>query len=174
MWAVGQGGQYVHYDGKNYDVGTSASVSDLHALWLHSPDDVWAAGQAGVVQRWSRDSGWAKIASTPATTLNGIWGRDEKDVWAVASTNAIFHFDGSVWKSVSGPAGTAQTLNALTGTAAGELWAVGVAGTIVHYDGESWEREATRIGSDLLGVTVGTDGELWAVGKKQFVFRRRP
>jgi hypothetical protein len=175
MWAVGQSGQVVHYDGQKYEVGTSASVADLRAIWVRNADDVWAAGQAGTVQRWKRGSGWAKIASTPSAALNGLWGRSETDVWAVASTSGIYHFDGNTWSTVAGPAGgTSQVLNAIAGAADGTLWAVGAAGTILQYSGGAWKLEATRIASDLLGVAVGTGGEVWAVGKKHFVLRRSP
>jgi hypothetical protein len=175
MWAIGQGGQFVHFDGKAYEVGTSASVSDMRALWVRSADDIWAAGQSGVVQRWTRGTGWAKVASTPSATLNGLWGRSASDVWAVASTSGLYHFDGNAWSTVPGPAtGTSQVLNALTGTPDGAMWAVGAAGTILHYTGSVWEREVTHLSTDLIDVALGAEGEVWAVGQREFVLRRSP
>jgi hypothetical protein len=178
VWAVGQSGQYLHYDpsaATKWTFGVSDTVSDLHGLWVRTEDDVWACGQNGTIERWTRGVGWQKAASTPIAALTAIWGRSETDVWAIASTSSIFHFDGTNWKTVPGPANdTAVVLNGLAGQADGTLWAVGKQGTILHYTGSAWERENSGLSTDLLSVAVGAQGAVWTVGVNQFILERMP
>src|SRR5262249_28258975 len=44
VWAVGNGGTILHYNGSSWGAVPSNSTSNLAAIWGSSPTDVWAVG----------------------------------------------------------------------------------------------------------------------------------
>src|SRR5205814_1352626 len=63
----------------------------------------------------------------------GVWGSSPKDVWAVAETGVIAHWDGKIWRKVE--SGTQNDLNEVWGTGPADAWIVGDKGTLLHWNG---------------------------------------
>ena len=66
IWAVGQQGAIVHYDGKDWVAVASPTREGLFAVWGISSSDIWAVGGKGVVIRYD-GSRWTKVTSAPAS-----------------------------------------------------------------------------------------------------------
>ena len=49
VWAVGQGGSIIHWDGGAWSAVNSPSTSELYGVWGSGPNDVWAVGENHVV-----------------------------------------------------------------------------------------------------------------------------
>lgn len=131
---------------------------------------------------------WTMIAppSNPYTYVAGLLatgGASSKDVWAVGagyrSRNAIaetlaFHWDGTHWTYVPSPDVGAEN-DALDGVAvapSGDAVAVGssmneTTTLVERWDGQRWSVDRSAISppySQLSGVTIGSDGTVWAAG----------
>jgi len=65
--------------------------------------------------------------------FTSVWGASQDDVWAVGSSGAVIHFDGTEWKDAS--LDTTRTLFSVHGSGPNDVWIVGTYGTIFHGPG---------------------------------------
>jgi len=170
-----------------------ASGDKLHDVAAIAPDDVWMVGSwfrflpsdaviwPGVAMHWDGSS--IEIFEPPFITptggqqLNAVSAVATNDVWAVGSGGGnesyIFHFDGSAWSHVPGPApGTSHALADVVALSANDVWAGGyysdAGGTyplMLHWNGSSWTQVSSPAGGSDFAVlasddifTVGTNG----------------
>jgi photosystem II stability/assembly factor-like uncharacterized protein len=59
-----------------------------------------------------------------------VWGRSEKDVWAVGQHGTLLHWDGAHWRWRD--SGTDEKLHAVWGAPGGETWIVGHGGVLLR------------------------------------------
>jgi hypothetical protein len=71
------------------------------------------------------------VSSPTAENINGIWGSRADDIFAVANTGVVLHYDGASWTTMTDP--TTENLNCVWGTGGDDVFAVGANGTIIHY-----------------------------------------
>jgi hypothetical protein len=84
VFAVGLNGRILHYDGQTWSPMTSPTTGHLSDLWGRSSNDVYAAGQAGILHY--DGASWYVLAERPETCGGGnncIWGT-EADVFVVS------------------------------------------------------------------------------------------
>ncbi len=74
VWAVGQRGVLMHYDGSAWTQVPSGTNKDLISLWGTGPDDILAVGGRanGILARYDGTS-WATQVLEGQPALNGIW-----------------------------------------------------------------------------------------------------
>lgn len=73
---------------------------------------------------------WCWAAPRPqGNQLTGLWGADEKDIWAVGKGGSILHWNGWYWSGA--PSGTTNDLHGVWGSDADNAWAVGSGGMIL-------------------------------------------
>jgi hypothetical protein len=102
----------------------------------------------------------------------GVGGTSRNDVFVVAWTGKILHYDGVVWTEQASPlagfnvAGQLGYLFAVSAAAPNDVYAVGSFGTIIHYDGASWSTiSAPDVSAPTLwGVWANTSNDVFAVG----------
>lgn len=104
--------------------------------------------------------------------LNGVWGSDANNFWAVGGSGTIVHWNGSTWSTQ--PSGTSHGLNGVWGSAANGLWTVSGGGTIAHGDGSAWARQIIGTAGGLNGVWGIDANSIWAVGSGGTILRYRP
>jgi hypothetical protein len=109
IWAVGEAGAMLHWDGLVWASVNSNTVANLNDVWGTGPDDVWAVGleqdypaYSGVVIHWDGTS-WSTAIAGTAGYLSGVWGSSAEDVWAVGTNFAagapfVLHWDGVSWQ----------------------------------------------------------------------------
>lgn len=162
VWAVGENGTILHFDGTSWAPSASGTTSDLHGVWGAAPDDVWVVGgrsleppgeTSGVLLHWDG----ATWTSTPSDTtgLRAVIGTTANDVWAVGR-GTIVHYDGAAWtRSWTG------MHNMLDVWAAGpdDVWAVGDYEPVLHFDGESWSETSGLFGSGAEGAVWGSSSD---------------
>jgi hypothetical protein len=90
IWAVGQVGAIVHWDGGAWSPLASPTVHDLHSVWGTGPADVWAAGDNGTILHYDGGS-WTTQSSPTTNDLRAIGGFGS-DVWIVGLTDTVLHF----------------------------------------------------------------------------------
>ena len=121
------------------------------------PTHVFAVGAAGTILAWN-GSAWSTQTSGVNVTLNGVWGSDVNNIWAVGDRPAA-GMNATILKSTNGGVQwTAQNSNVLNqnlmgvaGSDAMHVWAVGTVGyssgsdgqlLALHWDGAAWSRVA--------------------------------
>jgi hypothetical protein len=135
---------------------------------------------------------WGQVASanpsTGANELRGIATISANDIWAVGgytgaggNTQALLeHWNGSQWSVVAAPTtGEGAYLNAVDALSANDVWAageyfapgVGTRTLMEHWDGNAWSVVASpnpgNYVDELLGVTIISSNDAWAVGEYQ-------
>jgi hypothetical protein len=84
------------YEDPKAEVGES-----LNAIWVADQDSVFSVGDNGQAV-WLENGKWIELNKTKGLDLYGVWGRSDKDVYAVGRYEldqlaAIQHYDGDRW-----------------------------------------------------------------------------
>jgi len=157
VWAAGEEGALLHYDGTAWSKVSAPTDKDLSGV-AGAGQDVWVVGDDGTVLRRSGGS-WSS-ATTGSADLHGVWV-GSSGVWAVGDLGTIRRNDGTGWSAESST--TLNFLYGIWGPAETELWAVGYL-IRVRYDGTSWTKDSSLTASMWRDVHGLASGEIWAVG----------
>jgi hypothetical protein len=142
VFAVGQKGTIVRYDGKGWGLspvdpypledGSEFIVDQgLFGVYARNEVDAWAVGEAGVIVHY--DGASFSLAGLFDYTLRAVWSLSPENVWAVGGAGVIMRFDGAQWYQE--PSGTVATLYAIWGDQeSGNIFAVGDNGTVLKYE----------------------------------------
>ena len=110
--------------------------------------------------------GWCWSNQLPeGNALNGVWGGNANDVWAVGLRDTIVHWDGSVWSGISYQ--TKDDLTGIWGSGLGDIWAVGARGTggvIIRWNGMGSTIDSAEVPAVLNGVWGDGPDDVWGVG----------
>src|SRR5262249_48940441 len=134
-----------------------------------------AAGCAGeVIPSPNTGSGESVLTSVAAVSPTDMWSVGQGFPTDDGYQALIERWDGAAWNVVPAATLSAQhQLNAVAAAGANDVWAVGSLtsvgrGVIEHWDGTSWSAiphpEPSVSSSPLLGVTVVSSNDVWAVG----------
>lgn len=151
VWAVGEAGTILHWDGASWSPSASGTTVALRDVWGSGSDDVWAVG-AGVLLHWDGKA-WVTVVAelAPAFTsasldVQRVWGTSATDVWAVCGATyppvpdvpngAILHWDGKAWALVPSP--NTNAFGAIWGSGPNDVWAFAAQSSVVHWDGVDW------------------------------------
>jgi hypothetical protein len=166
IFAVGDRGTILHYDGSAWCQMSSGTGSDLRCLWGTSSTDVYAAGAEGSVLHYD-GSTWTTMSADPSWELSGIWASSNSDVYCVSNgdeadfnSGAVFHYDGSAWAPV---ANTLESLWNIWGSSSTDIFAVGNRGTLLHYDGITWS-ETQVWGLAARSIWGSSSSDVFVVG----------
>ncbi len=167
------------YDQKTMGGWTSVWGSGPRAVHGSSASSVWAVGGAGggtFITYWD-GSKWSSRKtgiSGPPVYVNGVWGRNLSDAFAVAITyskgSAVYRFDGSKWSSMTIPTG-GSGLNGVWGFNKSSVYAVGAGGRILSYNGSKWSAMSSGTTADLYRIWGTSASDLWVSGAKGTVLR---
>lgn len=95
VWAVGQPGIILHYDGSTWTMDT-VDTDILSAVWGTSPTNVFACGSDGDIYRYN-GSKWSKMESGTTEHLTAIGEGPYGEIFAVGEHAAIRQLSGSEW-----------------------------------------------------------------------------
>ncbi|QRK11393.1 hypothetical protein JQX13_15750 [Archangium violaceum] len=169
VWAVGESGFIVHWDGEQWAQETRVPADftfTLNDVWGSSAQDVWAVGAAGVILHFDGKA-WQYVGfpEEPFCTLDicrgsllALWGSSATDVWAVGRSDeaegVVSHWDGTRWNhAVHAEVGRFESV---WGSSATDVWA-GTLTRLLHWNGETWRERAT--GTSTFSVPL----RLWGV-----------
>lgn len=163
VWAVGDSGLALHYDGTAWTTVDSAVPGALNAVWAAASNDVWMVGEAGTVLRWN-GLRLVKVASPTSSTLKSVWGLGPRDVW-LSTGSSTWWFDGTGYAEVK--SSYSFGIDDVGGTPATGLWIIssgklysGAAGAVAPVDvgtTDSW---------NLVVPTSATS--LWVVSSQSY------
>ena len=164
VWAVGDVGTILHYDGDSWNQQESGTTEMLLGVSALDASNVWAVGgsfTSGTILHYDGNA-WSEQESGMTDIIWGVSALDANNVWAVTDLGVILHYDGDAWSEQY--SGEEQSLRGVSALDAENVWAVGQDGTILHYDGESWSEQESGATDMLLGVSALDTENVWAVG----------
>jgi hypothetical protein len=171
IYAVGDSGTIIHYDGSSWSSMSSGTTAGLNAIWGADNNNIYAAGDSGTVIRYNGSS-WTAMSSGTATGLNAIWGADNTNIYAAGASGTIIRYNGSSWSSMSG--GTDVDLYSIWGTGSTHIFAAGGSGVILNYDGAAFNPMARDTVSDLYSIWGLTSSNIFITGDSGTVLRYFP
>jgi hypothetical protein len=148
VWAVGDAGAIVHWDGHSWTQVPSGVQSPLRGVWADGPRDAWAVGD--VILHWDGMTWSVARAPAPNVFWQAVWGAGPSDVWIVGYVQpttaggfagAAMHWDGSQWTTTL--IETQQSLEAVWGTGPDDVWTLDDAQGFFHWDGQRWTTVST-------------------------------
>ncbi len=169
VFAVGNHGVILHYNGSSWTAMECPVAGSLRALWGRSGRDVYAVGNSGTILHYNGVA-WRQMENpeTPEQ-FNAITGWGAGDVFAGGDDGLMQRLRNGEWETISRSGGD------IWGLWGGELWphrairaafvtvvAAGVG--VKHFDGTSWN----SLGYARTGILQDVWGpkwdNLWAVG----------
>jgi len=137
IWAAGDDGAIVHYDGQTWSNVPFPTTHWISGIGMASADEGYAVGQYGKIFRWN-GSAWTEIGS-PATfmmrAVDAMPRGDETIGWAVGDYGQILWLESGSWTEACSPTGNDLWDVLMVSTY--EAWAIGDSGVILHwYDAE--------------------------------------
>lgn len=100
-----------------------------------------------------------------SSTLAGIWGTDDKHIWAVGDSGTVLTWNGTAWTTLATPLG--GSLAAVWGTSAQDVFIAG--SQMYSKSGDAWTAEGGLPASDVRG---GGANSLLAAGEMGLVQMR--
>lgn len=166
VWAVGDGGTVIHFDGKQWAIVKPFTPENLTGVRGTGPADVWACGDKGTVYHWDGSS-WTKAAQAEGKTLLSVWASGPKDVWVggmdgEGDSGFVYKFDGEKWSGQGVPGST--SVWEVWGTGPKDVWMVGSTpsgtGLVLHGDGSHFDAVGFK-GSGARSVWSLRPNDVW-------------
>ena len=171
VWAVGEAGAIVHWDGQSWRQVPSGVQDDLKGVWSAGASDAWAVGSKMTIRHWDGTS-WSPAVGVPAppTGFNpnmgywtAVWGSGLNDVWIVGdyyvgnASGAMIHWDGSRWTPFTMP----EAFGAVWGAGPDDVWALGEQNGLFHWDGQSWTMVSAGVDSGI-AIWGASSSDIWS------------
>jgi hypothetical protein len=151
VWAVGadtrdgKGALALHFDGERWTREEIGVEADLWWVRVFGRKSLFAGGATGTIVHYDGKT-FAPMDTPGTSTVWGIWGVSEDDLWAVGgdpdvSPGFLWHFDGKTWSDATDslPDGLkGSVLYKVWGQSSDDVWTVGMDGTAVHWNGKAW------------------------------------
>jgi hypothetical protein len=189
VYAAGENGTLLHYDGKTWTKMETGTPSYLSVVWGSSENDVFVVGiqarNQGIILHYDGIN-WSTL-NISVPSLNAIWGTSSSDIFAVGSepntdiTNrgVILHYDGKTWNKMNADFDLKidSSLRSIWGSSSSDVFAVGFENTVIqHYDGTSWRRMVVNPDnlrfdpshSQVLGVWGTSATDVYVIGNSFF------
>jgi hypothetical protein len=186
VFAVGDAGTILHYDGSGWTAMTSGTSVDLADVWGAAHDDVFVTGDAGTILHYDGD-GWTPVTVNVTDPIGRMWGAADGagrvQLFAIVTdgTTALLEFLDGSWYAIRRPSipgierftDLTGILRQFTFPLAEALILVGENGGAFEYIvtfPEWWVME-TGVQEDLVAVHGLTWIDLVATGKSSTMIR---
>ena len=116
------------------------TVAGLRALWGRTSNDVFAAGENGLILHFD-GTAWAVLQNPLRLRLNDVWGGAAPLVFAAATdpvsgAGRVLQYDGAAWSALPGRFDTG--LNAVWAVDATTIFVAGESGYAARFDNRGW------------------------------------
>lgn len=158
VYAGGNGGVLLHYDGQTWQIGANPGVAfRVDGLWGSSATDVWAVGHVPnthsptLIQHFDGAS-WSPVTSSAIGSggLSSVWGSAAADVYAVGGAGT-YHYDGVEWTRITAITGQMWDVS---GSSSNDVYVAGPVG-IRRWDGVAWSAPMGPSGAYSVSDGVG-------------------
>lgn len=165
VWAVGDFGTLIHWNGTKWSGEFGGSAAHLNGVWASGSNDVWAVGELGTIVRWN-GTAWTRVPSGVDFTLTSVWGSGPGDVWAVGEHGSMLHWNGTAWAAVQPLAGedfSNDSFEAVSGSGANDVWVVTLNRGALHFNGTQWAWAGRDQLPYAVSINATVTGEVWAL-----------
>jgi len=176
VWAVGDNGTILHYDGQTWSAVPSGVSERLTGVWAASASEAWISGTNGALLRWDGNA-WGPAGQPPALTYAyAVTGWVDAS-GAVPKSTVWFTDDGSPIRVSAGQwlremlPQTPFTFASVWADSGGALWAVGSNGGLSRLAGGVWTPFGTGSTSRFVSAHGDTQGNVWAVSEQAEIVR---
>jgi len=118
IYAVGNGGTILRYNGTAWTAIASPTTNNLHDVWGSSASDIYMVGANGTVLRYNGAAFTTISLGTSSTLFTDVYGTGATNVFVTAGATA-YRFNGTSW--------VATSINSSTHAATGviQMWGSG-------------------------------------------------
>lgn len=163
IWAVGDGGMILRWDGSQWNRVSSNTSANLSKVRGIVGGNTLVVGEAGFVAEWTGAT-WLARSSGTVNALFGVYWSSTTEAWAVGEGGTIIRWNGSTWNNIA--SGTIKNLTGIWGTDRTHIWAVGVDGIVLFWDGNRWAVQDSKISTTLLTIHGMDSSNIWAAGEE--------
>jgi len=162
VFAVGDNGTILHYDGTAWSAMTSLTTNNLNAIWGISANFAFAVGAHGTILQYD-GLNWLTVPSTTTNNLNAVWGLTTTYALAGGDDGTFLYYNGS-WYSPMPPGTIKNRINAIWGSSSTNIFSVGDGGMIGHFGGIPGGFMDSGTTENLNGVWGSSGSSVFAVG----------
>jgi len=166
VWAVGDHGTILHFDGSDWRRMPSGSEDNLYAIWGTSWSNIFAVGERGTILR-SNGYTWALMDNPESSQdLYGVWGTSANDVFAVGENGTILHYNGTSWQAQSA---NWDQYRGIWGVASNNVFVVGD-WSVQHWNGTSWSAMETAGACYLRAIWGSSASDVYAASNSGIIW----
>ena len=170
IYAVGDEGLILHFDGLRWQRMPSGTQSALYSLWAWDNEHLLAPGDFGLMLRYNGKE-WAEFNVGTENFLYGAWGDSLSNIYAVGLSGTLAHFNGQRWQQMA--TRLREDLLSISGSPAAGAYAVGTRGCVLRLENGQWLTEPSGSDAGLRAVCATQSGTVYAVGDRGTILRRR-
>ena len=144
--------------------GTSSELKTIPvSLTLNEPSEPPVNPPPVVIPGTNSKYNWTINHILPGTSLNGIWGSSNKNVFVVGDEGAILRYNGKTWSQMV--SGISTILYGIWGSSADNIYAVGENGFVLHFDGKDWSHLQGIVQETLRDTWGSSASNIYAIGR---------
>ncbi len=166
VWGLSSGGAIYQFEQPLTPTQTFHAVpgATLAQVATSLDGNAWGIDPAGRLYAYNPlTAAWTQFNSSNA--FSEVGAGFAQDVWALATNQAIFHFDPSTQSFIQVPG----SLKDAAVSATGDLWGVNFVNAIYEYEPQT--SGFIPISGELAHISVGADGSVWGINVGGFVYR---
>ena len=167
IWAVGNAGTIVHYDGSHWLAVDSSTTVNLRGVAMPAPNDGWAVGDSGKILHYDGQN-WSEYIDFGSVSLRSIYMISTVEGWAVGNSGRIYYYNSSGWTQFA-DTGT-QTWYAIAMVSDSDGWVIGNGGEIYRYNGAIWEQSIDTGDQVWYSISALTSDNIWISGSAGYVY----
>ncbi len=150
VYAVGDSGTVIKYDGQKWINEIIPTNIRLHGIWGSSPKNIFAVGDNSTILHFDGDDWSICYKGEVDVALLAITGFGTHDIFVVGDNGMALRFDGVNWRRTE--TGTQYELYAIWGFDSEHVLAVGGAGVLLRWNGEQWQLFNAGTDNDMYGI----------------------
>lgn len=159
IYAVGDDGLVVHFDGDAWSTISLGTSNHLHAVGGTGATDLYIGGDSSFARHWN-GSGWSPVTMFPAiaSRITSVFALSPTNVYAVNTAGDISHLSGGNWTVDYDGSATLVSVWARNAT---DVWAVGFqTSPLRSADGSTWS-PVPNGGTSFWSVTGVDSGDVY-------------
>lgn len=160
VWAVGDHGTILHFDGTTWEQVASPVVTNLNGIHGASAKDIFAVGDAGTILHFDGTT-WSKVPSPVTNQLNVVWIDGKGDGFCAGYLD-LLRLRGGSWQKHTSPPSGLNTYQRLWASSANDVWLGAAPGGLFHFDGTLFTRYAPLASENYIRSIVGfAPNDVW-------------
>jgi photosystem II stability/assembly factor-like uncharacterized protein len=171
IYAVGDDGVILNWNGTTWGRIESPTTSNLLATHFGPTGIGWAVGDSGVILRYDKGN-WTPVPTPSNKSLRGVWAGPGDTAWAVGDSGTILRWEGKQWTPENSY--IQADLCAIYGDQTNQLMAVGANGTVLLRSSGKWKvfSSTPATSATLRSIITDPSGNVWIGGDDGLLWQK--